>query len=35
LNRDETHQDTFDYTDLFYNPTRMLSPVEFERRHQK
>ncbi len=31
---------TFDYIEMFYNPTRkhvrngMLSPVEFERRHQ-
>lgn len=38
--RDEARQDVFDYIEMFYNPTRkhvrngMLSPVEFERRHQ-
>jgi putative transposase len=38
--RDEARQDVFDYIEMFYNPTRkhvrngMLSPVEFEKRHQ-
>ena len=38
--RDEARQDVFDYIEMFYNPTHkhvrngMLSPVEFERRHQ-
>jgi len=38
--RDEARQDVFDYIEMFYNPTRkharngMLSPVEFENRHQ-
>ena len=38
--RDEACQDVLDYIEMFYNPTRkhvrngMLSPVEFERRHQ-
>ncbi|GAB5430423.1 MAG: hypothetical protein Devi2KO_38820 [Devosia indica] len=38
--RDEARPDVFDYIGMFYNPTRkhvrndMLSPVEFERRHQ-
>lgn len=37
---DEARQNVSDYTEMFYNPTRkhvrngMLSPVEFERRHQ-
>lgn len=37
---DEARHDVFDYIGMFYNPTRkhvrngMLSPVEFERRHQ-
>ena len=38
--RDEARQDVFDYIEMFYNPTRkharngMLSPVDFENRHQ-
>ncbi len=38
--RDEARQDVFDYIEVFYNLTHkhvhngMLSPVEFERRHQ-
>lgn len=38
--RGEARQDVFDYIEMFYNPTRkhvrngMLSPVEFEKRHQ-
>ena len=40
LTRAEARQDVFDYIEMFYNPTRkhvrngMLSPIEFERRHQ-
>lgn len=39
-NCEGARQDVFDYIEMFYNPTRkhvrngMLSPVEFERRHQ-